>query len=102
MLPERGRDERGFEVGRESGQANQHDALGDPALAEHQLAEVLVRSQEQRGFSRGKADDFGVRYAGRKFQDVDDRVALGPQASDYRPVYVFVGEELQETAGVSG
>jgi hypothetical protein len=29
-------------------------------------------------------------------------VALGPQASDYRPVYVFVGEELQETAGVSG
>jgi len=102
MLPERGRDERGFEVGRESGQANQHDALCDPALAEHDLAKVSVRSQEQRGFSRGKADNFGVRYAGRKFQDVHDRVAFSPQSGDNRPVYVFVGEELQETAGVSG
>jgi len=102
MLPERGRDERGFEVGREPGQANQYDALRDPALTEHELAKVLVRGQEQRGFSRGKANDFGVRDAGRKFEDVDDRVALGPQAGDYRPVYVFVGEELQKTAGVSG
>jgi len=102
MLPERGRDERGFEVGREPGQAKEYDAVRDPPLPEHEFAEVLVCSEEQRRFSRGKADDFGVRYAGRKFQDVDDRVALGPQASDNRPVYVFVGEELQETAGASG
>ena len=102
MFPERGRDQRGFEVGRDPRQANQYDALRDPALTEHELAKVLVRSEEQRGFSRGKADDLRVRYAGGKFQDVEDRVTLDPKASDYRPVYVFVGEELQETAGASG
>jgi len=102
VLPERGRDERGFEFSREPGQANQHDALRDPALAEHELAKVLVRGQEQRGFSCGKAGNLGVRDAGRKLQNVDNRVAVGPQANDDRPVYVFVGEELQETAGVSG
>jgi hypothetical protein len=68
----------------------------------NKLTEVLVRSEKQRGFSRGKARDLGVRYAGRKFQDVDDRVAVGPQANDNRSVNVFVGEELQETAAVSG
>jgi hypothetical protein len=102
MFSDRGRDEPGFEFGRQSGQANQYDALCDSTLAKHEFAKVLVRGEEQRRFAGGKAGDLGVRYAGRKLQDVGDRVTFGPQSCDNRPIYVLVGKELQETAGVSG
>ena len=71
-------------------------------LAEDQLAEVFVRSQQDSAPRVGLVQDVFIWDAGRQLRDVDDVVAVLSEPLDHGTVDTFIGDQVHADFVLTG
>ena len=87
---------------RQPRKANQDHSAVHEALAEHQLTEVFVRSQQNGPSLVRLPQDLLIRNAGGELGHVDDLMAVMSQALHHRAVDTFIGDQVHADFALSG
>jgi hypothetical protein len=85
----------GLALAGEAGEAIQDYASVDLALAEHELAEVLVRGQQKGAAAVRKVENLVVVDPRIKLLDVDDAMTCRPQCRNDWCIDIFVHDQVQ-------
>ena len=97
VIADYGGDHGGLVIRGQSGQAEEQNARGRSAKAEHKLAEVLVNGDEHAVFAVCAVEYAVIVDSGSEFSDVLDIVTLEPQPLHDSRLDTFVGEKPHAT-----